>query len=284
MIFNSVNEAFLYQLKQLRVAPESKPRGKRIKERLGVSFTISNPRDRITNNSVRRMSLAFAFGEFLWYIRGSNQLDIMEYYSKLYPDFSDDKVTVYGAYGARMFGEKNSQWNEIRKKLMKDADSRQAVIAIYQPQDLFSVSLDIPCTCVLQYFIREGKLHSVTYMRSNDIYLGMPYDIFSFTMLQEMLSIECGVQLGSYTHMVGSLHIYEKNFNIFNALDEGVSHIDQVMTNMTKEAISSDQMSLVLQVEQALRKNECTGNMMLVNSYWNRFLEVLQDKNRQTYG
>lgn len=283
MTFKNVNEAFLYLIKQLQDAPESKPRGMRIKERLGVTFSVANPKDRITNNTVRQMSFPFAFGEFLWYLRGSNRLDIIEYYSKIYPCFSDDKATVHGAYGTRIFGGELSQWEQVTNILIKDPDSRQAVISIYQPCDLLSSSLDIPCTCVLQYIIRNGKLNGITYMRSNDIYLGMPYDIFSFTMLQEMLAVELNVELGTYTHMVGSLHIYEKNFHIFDGLAEMETYMDQSMPSMTKETITSDQISLILQAEQALRKKETIDNMNQIDPYWKPFLKVLKNKSQQEH-
>lgn len=283
MIFKSVNEAFIYYIKQLQSASESKPRGMKIKECLGVCFSIANPRDRITNNSIRQMSLSFAFGEFFWYLRGSDRLDVIEYYSKIYPQFSDDKVTVNGAYGPRIFGGVLSQWEQVKKLLLEDPDSRQAVISIHQPRDLFSSSLDIPCTCVLQYFIRNGQLNGITYMRSNDIYLGMPYDIFSFTMLQEMLAVELNVELGAYTHIVGSLHIYEKNFSVFDNLSKTENYINQTMTKMTKEAITSDQISLMLQTEQALRRNEAIKNIDLFDPYWKQFIGVLKSKNSEVY-
>lgn len=283
MIFRNINEAFIYHINQLQTASESKPRGMKIKEYLGVSFSVANPRDRITNNPFRQMSLSFAFGEFLWYLRGSDRLDIIEYYSKMYPSFSDDKITVNGAYGTRIFGGELSQWEQVKSILMRDPDSRQAVISIYQPRDLFSSSLDIPCTCVLQYFIRNGQLNAITYMRSNDIYLGMPYDIFSFTMLQEMLSLELNVTLGSYTHMVGSLHVYEKHFNIFDSLVETENPSDQSMSTMTNEAVTSEQIALILQAEHALRRNEAIGDLHLLDPYWKPFVDVLRSKNQQVY-
>ena len=210
-------------------------------------------------------------------------MKIIEYYSKMYPNFSDDKVTVNGAYGDRIFGGKFSQWEQVKNILSTDPDSRQAVISIYQPRDLFISSSDIPCTCVLQYFIRNGKLNAITYMRSNDIYLGLPYDIFSFTMLQEMLAVELNVELGTYTHMVGSLHIYEKNFNI---LDEELK-LKEVpkssMPYMTRDAIASEQISMILEAENSLRKNEDMKNVALLHPYWKQFIEVLRKKRMQEF-
>lgn len=283
MTFSNVNEAFIYYIKQLQSASESKPRGLKIKECLGVSFSITNPKDRITNNSIRQMSLSFAFGEFLWYLRGSDKLDIIEYYSKMYPNFSDDKVTVNGAYGARIFRGELSQWEQVKNILLRDPNSRQAIISIYQPRDLFLSSLDIPCTCVLQYFIRNGRLNGITYMRSNDIYLGMPYDIFSFTMFQEMLAVELNVKLGVYTHMVGSLHLYEEQFDIFEKLSEIENPTNQIMTSITKESVSSEQIALILQAEHAFRKNDSLENFNLLDPYWKQFIEVLRKKSQKEY-
>nr|WP_297932344.1 thymidylate synthase [uncultured Lachnoclostridium sp.] len=281
--FLGVNEAYLYLINMLQKAPESKPRGMKVKECLGVAFTITNPRDRVVKNSLRKISSSFAVGEFLWYLRGSNQLDIMKYYSSMYPKFSDDQVTVHGAYGPRIFGGKTSQWESIKKKLNEDSDSRQAVITIYQPMDLFTSSRDIPCTCNLQYFIRDGKLHAITYMRSNDIYLGMPYDIFSFTLFQEMLALEMGVELGSYTHMVGSMHIYENNFSIFEQLQNEFSCDSYTMMSMPKEAIEKEQIELLLQVESILRNNGDILTESKLQSYWDPFVEVLIEKKRRIY-
>src|SRR5699024_7285406 len=115
MIFRNVNQAYVHFIQLLKYAPESKPRGMKIKEALGISFTIQNPRDRITNNCVRTMNLSFAYGEFLWYLRGNDRLDIIKYYSSIYSAFSDDNNTVNGAYGKRIFGGEQSQWEHVKK-------------------------------------------------------------------------------------------------------------------------------------------------------------------------
>lgn len=62
----------------------------------------------------------------------------------------------------------------------------------------------------MQFLIREGKLNLIVCMRSNDIYLGFPYDIFNFSMFQEYIAGKLGVKLGEYIHVVGSLHYYKK--------------------------------------------------------------------------
>lgn len=80
----------------------------------------------------------------------------------------------------------------------------------------------MPCTTTLQFLLREGRLHIIATMRSNDAYLGLPHDVFCFTMLQEMVARILGVDLGSYRHFVGSMHLYDKNRPaVRRYLDEG---------------------------------------------------------------
>ena len=72
---------------------------------------------------------------------------------------------------------------------------------------------DEPCTIALQFRIRDNKLHCTGIMRSNDIWYGFPYDIAFFTELQMMMADELGVEYGSYTHFVTSLHVYNKDLD-----------------------------------------------------------------------
>ena len=93
---------------------------------------------------------------------------------------------------------------------------------VFDASDFGETNADVPCTCTLQFLVREDRLHLVTNMRSNDIILGLTHDVFCFTMLQEILARQLGFGLGSYSHIVGSLHLYDKNLNAAqNYLKEG---------------------------------------------------------------
>ena len=75
--------------------------------------------------------------------------------------------------------------------------------------------------------IREGKLSMITYMRSNDLYLGFPHDIFCFTLLQELVARSLSVGVGTYKHMVGSMHLYDQDAeDAQEFLDEGWQSTD----------------------------------------------------------
>ena len=171
----------------------------------------------ITYNPARKFSLTFGLGEWLWYMSGSDRVNPMLYYNKNYLDYSDDGCTLNGAYGKRIFGcvESNTnQFNNVLAKLRDDPDSRQAVIALYTAQDSGIQSKDIPCTCSLQFLIRNNRLNLLVYMRSNDLIWGMPYDIFSFTLIQEYLANLLNIEIGWYEHVVGSMHIYSYHYNL----------------------------------------------------------------------
>ena len=176
-------------------------------EILNCVSVITNPRDNIVHTPERGLSMKYAVGELLWYLSGSNQLKDVVPYSKFWKDMSDDGKTINSAYGHRIqyrFGF--NQMDFVRDTLYHDPGSRQAVIHIKDASN--KPTKDTPCTIALQYQIRDDKLHATTMMRSNDIWLGWPYDVFCFTSFQIMLAMELGVDVGTYTHIANNLHKY----------------------------------------------------------------------------
>lgn len=179
-------------------------------EVINAVTVISDPTRNIVTSDIRKMPMRYAVGELLWYLSGSNRVADIKQFSKAWENLSDDGETVNSAYGYRIFKKFGfNQWEHIKDLLKKDPNSRQAVIHIKEPNP--TPTKDLPCTVALQYLIRDGKLFATTYMRSNDIWLGFPYDVFTFTCLQIALAMELGVKLGTYTHIAGSLHLYTRN-------------------------------------------------------------------------
>lgn len=214
------------------------PRGQEIKEILVPRLVLTNPRNRLLRNDTRDPNYGFAVGEFLWYWRGSNKLDEMTYYNKRMPNFSDDGVTLNSAYGYILKGmgrddctpgAVDDQWAIAIRTLKKDPDSRRAVLQIHSPYHQFLAdehgSKDVPCTLSLQFFIREGQLHCHANMRSNDVHWGLTYDLFSFTLFQECMLLELQemypeLKLGRYFHTAGSLHIYQRHYDMTQKMHE----------------------------------------------------------------
>jgi len=102
------------------------------------------------------------------------------------------------------------------QRLTITSETRQAILTMWEDDDLRKVAYeagypDYPCTLSIQFLIRKGKLHCIVTMRSEDVWLGMPNDIAAFCFLQITIADFLGVDVGTYYHRVGSLHLYEKN-------------------------------------------------------------------------
>lgn len=179
-------------------------------EIINAITVIKNPTLNILKSDIRNLPMRYAVGELLWYLSGSNKLSAIKRYSKAWESLSDDGETVNSAYGYRIgkqFGF--NQWEYVKELLKKDPNTRQAIIHIKDASN--KPTKDTPCTVSLQFLLRDGKLNLTTYMRSNDIWLGFPYDVFSFTCLQILMANELDVEIGEYTHIAGSLHLYARN-------------------------------------------------------------------------
>lgn len=177
-------------------------------EIVSAAFELTNPRARVSR-SASRGRLFSALGELCWYLSGSNRTEDIAYYVNYYRRFDEDGV-IFGAYGPRLLSfDGVNQLEYVVQTLRRAPSSRRIVIQLYDHQDVTEHHKDVPCTCTLQYLLRNGRLSAITYMRSNDVFRGFPHDLFCFTMLQELIACCVGAELGSYHHMVGSLHMYD---------------------------------------------------------------------------
>jgi thymidylate synthase len=149
---------------------------------------------------------------------GSDDLTFIRYYVPKYPEDGPNIQTVRAAYGPRL--EHKLDW--AIEMLREKPTSRRVVIPIFQSTDCDISHKEVPCTCTLQFLLREGRLEVLAHMRSNDAFVGLPGDVFSFTMIQELVARALGAELGTYKHLVGSLHLYDKHQQkAKNFIDEG---------------------------------------------------------------
>jgi thymidylate synthase len=181
------------------------PRGMAIREHRSTVLTVENGLKNILHSPARRLNYRFMVAEWLWIWFGHNDVRSIKQYNPKIAEFSDDGEVFSGAYGPPL----RDQWGGVISKLMKDRDSRQAVIQIYSTPR--KPTKDVPCTIALQFLIRQAKLHVIAYMRSSDIWLGLPYDFFNFSMLGNIAAGTVGVDMGSVTFHLGSSHLYESN-------------------------------------------------------------------------
>lgn len=193
------------------------------RELTGVLLELERPLARLSRSETRGRPFS-SLGEFLWYLSRDNSLDFIRYYIPDYDHETEDGETIYGGYGPRIFRQRGQdQIQNVIKRLRDNITSRRAVIQIFNAEDVGRRHTEIPCTCIFQFLVRRNRLHMLTTMRSNDAYIGLPHDIFCFTLIQEVLSRTLEVGLGQYSHFVGSLHLYDEHRDEAQQyLDEGV--------------------------------------------------------------
>ncbi len=219
-------EAYQRVLRELLDAPKVSPRGLEVREiSERVSVVIEKPLGLVKSRQ-RKLNHAISVLEGLSLV---GQCSV--------PELQTDRVSVLsqfmsggvfrGSYGPRIEG---SLFDLVRL-LKADPSTRQAVLSIYDShRDLgrwdhqYSRSGDVPCTLSIQFLIRKQKvqgpddvswpslLHMWVTMRSNDAWRGLPYDFGQFVILHSAVAQALSMQIGTYTHSVGSMHLYEEHY------------------------------------------------------------------------
>lgn len=186
------------------------PRNLLTRELEDVTLAISNPRDRTPSLPGRNANIFALLAETIWVIAGRADLEFMKYYLPRLPQFSDDGTTLSGAYGPRIRSWSGvDQLTSVYETLRADPASRRAVISLFDPsRDHEQARKDIPCNNWLQFTIRNNRLNLRVTSRSMDVIWGSAINIFEWTILQELLAHWLQVDVGQYTHFIGSLHIY----------------------------------------------------------------------------
>ena len=272
--FDAVQAAVLQKL--FASGTNTAPRGAKTLEVVACGFTLINPRSRIVVNPARRWSMALAVGEFAWHVSASDGVEPLAYYAPIWRQFSSDGAYIRGScYGKRIFdrdGTSLSQWDALVRLLRSDPASRRAMLSVQQTpiQALDIASPDVPCVTTCQFLVRDGRLDAIVHMRSNDVIWGLPYDVFLFTMLQEMLSLELGVDLGRYHHFAGSLHLYDKHFDLARRILSSPSEGSE-MQPMT----DVDELPAFIEAERNLRCG--AGYTKELSPYWSGLLASVAD-------
>jgi thymidylate synthase len=183
------------------------PRGMATLEVPDALIRLDNPTMALAIGTNRKLNLSIAAAEAVQLIGGFLDPQLLLSTSKNFAKFMDNG-TFHGGYGTRI----GNQVALACQKLWVDNDTRQAVIQIWdKEQDNIPRMHDYPCTLSLVFQVRGGALELHTTMRSNDVWLGLPYDIFQFTQLQITVARVLGFNLGPYYHHAVSLHLYDRD-------------------------------------------------------------------------
>jgi thymidylate synthase len=195
---------------------EVSPRGKLTRELLHQSLAIDMRRP-VLRNSFRKLDYRFMAAEAFWILSGDDTVAVIAPFNTKISEFSDDGKTFFGAYGPKIM----AQLNYVVAKLNEDDLSRQAVLTVWR--ECPPPTKDVPCTVAISFTLREGKLNCHVFMRSSDLWLGLPYDVFNFSMLGHLVCarLNCVAPTENFIpvepgilHLTAvSSHIYEINWS-----------------------------------------------------------------------
>lgn len=222
IIGDTLTDIYEKTLDKLKEAKEQESQFGDTLELINYSCCLKNPRSRFIGTQNRAHSLRYIIGELIWYLSGEKSIERISNYSTFWNKLVDEKDEINSNYGYRVFhklveGKNQYQW--IIKELTRDAHSRRAIMFLNLfEEDYFQMhkTKDFPCTIYLHFLVRDDKLNMLTYMRSNDFIYGFCNDVPFFTILQEMIAAELGIELGYYYHNAGSEHIYKRHFHLLN--------------------------------------------------------------------
>ena len=197
------------------------PRNLQTKEILNEQIIIANPTKCICTLKSRGNIMPYLSGELDWYLHGDFNVEGIAKHSKFWKNIANKDGTVNSNYGHILFKTptplQRNQFEWCAESLLKDKDSRQAVVNFNSILHKYENNKDFVCTMFCQYLIRDNKLEMYTFMRSQDLILGFTYDVPFFCLTQQMLLLELqhthkDLSLGAYHHQAVSLHTYQNKY------------------------------------------------------------------------
>lgn len=214
MIKTATSEWVTAYLVLANYGTECAPRGMKIKETFQYTFEI-DMRYPVLALPGRKVNYPFMMAEAAWILAGRNDAAYPSRFLPAYANYSDDGQKMAGAYGPRI----SSQMDYVVNKLCDDRDTRQATLTIWDRNP--TPTKDYPCTVAMSFMIRDDKLNCHVYMRSNDLWKGTTYDVFTFSAVAsavlsrynvERSAVEKRATLGTLYLTAASLHLYETNW------------------------------------------------------------------------
>jgi thymidylate synthase len=196
------------------------PRGIATRE-LPQGTIVVDMRYPVLTTQERKLSYRFMAAEAYWILSGDNTVSGIAPWNNNIERFSDDGETFFGAYGPRIV----SQLDYVVDKLRFDPDTRQAGLTIWRENP--PATKDVPCTVAMFVQLRDSKLNLHVFMRSSDVWLGLPYDVFSFSMLGHLICTRLNegvpktgmlISPGTLHLTAASSHLYETNVDAAQAV------------------------------------------------------------------
>lgn len=177
--------------------------------------------------TTKKLHLRSIIHELLWFISGNTNIGYLhENGVKIWDEWADPEGNLGPVYGYQWRswpaadGKKIDQLANVIRSIQKSPDSRRHIVSAWNVADVDKMALP-PCHLLFQFYVANGRLSCQMYQRSADIFLGVPFNIASYSLLTMMVAQVCGLKPGEFIHTLGDAHIY-------------LNHIEQVKLQLTR--------------------------------------------------
>jgi thymidylate synthase len=188
--------------------------------------------------TTKKVHLRSIIVELLWFLRGDTNVQwLHENKVSIWDEWADENGDLGPVYGKQWRdweandGRHIDQIAELVALIKKDPNSRRQIVSAWNVGELKDMALS-PCHCLVQTAVMGGKLHLQLYQRSCDVFLGVPFNIASYALLQLMLAQQCDLAPGDFVWTGGDVHIY-------------ADHFEQVKLQLTRQPRPLPTMQLV---------------------------------------
>lgn len=178
--------------------------------------------------TTKKLHLKSIIHELLWFISGDTNIKYLQDNGvRIWNEWADADGNLGPVYGYQWRswpaadGRKIDQLTEVINNIKKSPDSRRLIVSAWNVGEIHKMALP-PCHLLFQFYVAGGRLSCQLYQRSCDIFLGVPFNIASYSMLTMMIARVTGLVPGEFIHTLGDAHIY-------------LNHIDQVRLQLTRE-------------------------------------------------
>ncbi|OCG36094.1 thymidylate synthase [Gilliamella sp. Fer2-1] len=167
--------------------------------------------------TTKKCHLRSIIHELLWFLKGDTNINYLKDNKvTIWDEWADqngDLGPVYGkqwrAWGADD-GRQIDQISQLIEKIKNDPDSRRMIVSAWNVGELDKMAL-APCHAFFQFYVANGKLSCQLYQRSCDVFLGLPFNIASYSLLVHMIAQQCDLQVGDFVWTGGDTHLYSNH-------------------------------------------------------------------------
>ena len=174
-------------------------------------------RERFPLLTTKKLHLKSIIYELLWFLRGETNVRYLNDHGvTIWDEWAGENGDLGRVYGAQWRdwrganGIRVDQIDKVISEIKENPSSRRLIVSAWNPAEIDEMALP-PCHVLFQFYVNDGQLSCQLYQRSADLFLGVPFNIASYSLLTMMIAQVCGLRAGDFVHTFGDLHLYQNH-------------------------------------------------------------------------